>query len=228
MNCIIVDDDELSIKSIKHCIDKVDFINIVGTASCGAEALNLLEKNKEIDLVFLDIEMPDMSGLDIIKNYKLPQVIFVTGNKEYAAETYDYDVTDFIIKPIDFNRFLKAVQRAKDIKESVKVSRVNSDDLYLKKDSRLIRLDAKNIIYIEAMADYVNIFTSKERFTILSTMKSIENKLSNDDFARIHRSYIIRLDKIIEIEDESVSIEGKVLPISRLYKSAFFNKLNLI
>ncbi len=227
MNCIIVDDDEIAVKSIKHCIEKVDFITLVGIASCGADALSLLEKNKDIDLVFLDIEMPDMSGIDLVKNFKLPQVIFITGSKEYAAESYDFNVTDFLLKPVDFPRFLKAVQRANDIKESIKVSKSNSDELYLKKDARLIRVNAKDILYVEAMGDYVCVYTAKERFTILSTMKSVENRLPKADFARIHNSFIIRLDKIVEIEDETISMGEKTLPISRTYKNAFFQKLNL-
>lgn len=227
MNCIIVDDDELAVKSIKHCVEKVGFINLLGIASNGADALHLLEQTKDIDVVFLDIEMPDMNGFEIVKNFKMPQVIFVTGNKEYAAEAYDYDVTDFLLKPIDFNRFLKAVQRAKDIKESIQLSKRNSDELYLKKDSRLIRVNAKDILYIEANGDYVNIYTPKERFTILATMKSIGSRLQKIDFVRIHNSYIIRLDKIVEIEDETISLGEKLLPLGRTYKSAFFQKLNL-
>lgn len=227
MKCIIVDDDELAIKLIQQCIDRVDFITLIGTAPSATDALNLLEKNKDIDLVFLDIDMPGMTGFDLVKNFKIPQVIFITGNKEYATEAYDYNVTDFILKPVDFTRFLKAAQRAKDVKESIKVSHRNNDDLFLKKNSRLIRVDAKNIIYVEAQGDYVNIYTQKERFTILSTMKSVENRLSKNDFARIHNSYIIRLDKIVEIEDETISLGEKSLPLSRSFKNSFFQKLNL-
>ncbi|MES2592467.1 MAG: LytTR family DNA-binding domain-containing protein [Bacteroidota bacterium] len=228
LNCIIVDDDELALKLVENCIERIDFLTLVGTATSGTEAVNLLEKHKNIDVAFLDIEMPGMSGLDFVKNYKTPQVIFITGNKEYAAETYDYNVTDFILKPVDFNRFLKAAQKAKEIKESISISQRNTDDLYIKKNSRLIRISAKDILYIEAMADYVNIYTTKEKFTILSTMKAIENKLQIYDFTRIHNSYIIRLDKIVEIEDEIIIIEGKSLPLSRKYKSTFFQKLNLL
>ncbi|MDO9184877.1 MAG: LytTR family DNA-binding domain-containing protein [Bacteroidia bacterium] len=227
MNCIIVDDDELAIKLVKQCIERVDFITLIGTASSGTEALNLLEKNKDIDLVLLDIDMPGMTGFDLVKNFKIPQVIFITGNKEYAAEAYDYNVTDFILKPIDFTRFLKAVQRAKEVKESIQVSKRNENEIYLKKSSRLIRVDARDIIYVEAQGDYVNIYTAKERFTILSTMKSVENRLPKIDFARIHNSYIIRLDKIVEIEDETISLGGKSFPISRSHKNSFFQKLNL-
>lgn len=227
MNCIIVDDDELAIKLVKQCIERVDFITLIGTASSGTEALNLLEKNKDIDLVLLDIDMPGMTGFDLVKNFKIPQVIFITGNKEYAAEAHDYNVTDFILKPIDFTRFLKAVQRAKEVKESIQVSKRNENEIYLKKSSRLIRVDARDIIYVEAQGDYVNIYTPKERFTILSTMKSVENRLPKIDFARIHNSYIIRLDKIVEIEDETISLGEKSLPLSRSFKNSFFQKLNL-
>lgn len=228
MNCIVVDDDELAIKLVENCIERIDFLTLIGTATSGTEAVQLLEKHKNIDVVFLDIEMPGMSGIDFVKNYKTPQVIFITGNKDYAAETYDYNVTDFIVKPVEFNRFLKASQKAKEIKESISISQRNTDDLYIKKNSRLIRISAKDVLYIEAMADYVHIYTATEKFTILSTMKAIESKLQNYDFTRIHNSYIIRLDKIVEIEDEIITIAGKSLPLSRKYKGVFFQKLNLL
>lgn len=228
MNCIIIDDDSIALKAIEHCVERSEMLNLVGIASNAEEGLKLLEKNNEIDLVFLDIEMPEMSGLDLIKNFKTPQVIIITGNKEYASEAFDYNITDFILKPIDFTRFLKAVHKAKDIKEGLKVSKRDTDDLYIKKDSRLIRVDAKDIVYIEALSDYVNIFTTKEKFTLLSTMKSIESRLPQNDFSRIHRSYIIRLDRIKEIEDETISLGEKNFPISRTYRGDFFKKLNLL
>lgn len=227
MNCIIVDDDKLAVKTVENCIERIEFLTLIGTANSGADAINLLEKNKEIDLIFLDIEMPEMSGFDFIKNFKTPQVIFITGNKDYAAETYNYDVTDFILKPVEFNRLLKAAQKAKDIYETINTNQRNSADLYIKKNSRLIRIDAKDIMYIEAMGDYVNIYTKNAKFTIQSTMKSIESRLSKVDFARIHNSFIIRLDKIVEIEDETISLGEKNFPLSRTYKNAFFQRLNI-
>ena len=227
MNCIIIDDDELAVKTVKHSIERTDFLSLIGSAMNAKEGLSLLENNKDIDLVFLDIEMPEMTGFDLMKNFKTPQVILMTGKKEYAAEAFDYDVTDFILKPIDYTRFLKAAHKAKEIKESVKLSHNNNEYVFIKKDSRLIRLNLSDILYVEALADYVTIHTTKDRYTILSTMKSIENRLAFNDFSRIHRSYIIRLDKIREIEDETVSLGEKVLPISRTYKHDFLKKLNL-
>ena len=192
------------------------------------EGIKLLDTYKNVDLAFIDIEMPDMTGFELIRNFKIPQVILVSGKKEFALEAFDYNVTDFILKPIDYPRFLKAVDKAKEIKESIKLSQRDTDDLFIKKDSKLIRVNAKDILYIEALADYVNIFTSNERFTILSTMKSIESRLPANDFCRVHRSFIIRLDKIKEIEDEIVSLEKKAIPISRTYKNDFYQKLNFL
>jgi DNA-binding LytR/AlgR family response regulator len=227
MNCIIVDDDELSVRLIESCIERIDFLTLIGTANSVTEAVNLMEKNKEIDLVFSDIEMPEMSGFDFIRNFKTPQIIFISGNKEHAAETYDYDITDFILKPIDFNKFLKAAQKAKEINESIRATQRNSSDIYIKKNSRLVRVDVKEIVYVEAMGDYVNIFTKNAKFTIQATMKSMENRLPKLDFVRIHNSFIIRMDKIVEIEDETISLGEKTFPISRTYKNAFFQRLNV-
>ena len=228
MKCIIIDDDSIALKAIEHCVERSEMLTLVGTAKNAEEGLKLLEKNTDIDLVFLDIEMPEMTGLELIKNFQTPQVIIVTGNKEYASEAFDYNITDFILKPIDYNRFLKAIHKAKDIKDGLRVSKRDTDDLYIKKDSRLIRVNAKDIIYVEALSDYVNIFTSNEKFTLLSTMKSIESRLPQNDFSRIHRSYIIRLDRIKEIEDETISLGEKTFPISRTYRGDFFKKLNLL
>jgi DNA-binding LytR/AlgR family response regulator len=171
-----------------------------------------------------------MNGMEFLKNFKTSaQIIIVSGKKEYAAEAFDFNVTDYIVKPIEYARFLKAVIKASEIKMNLQVSQTENDDIFIKKDNRLIKLNAKDIVWIEALADYVNIYCqNNERHTLLATMKLMEDKLKKTDFARIHRSYIIRLDKIKEIEENSVSLNGKILPISRGYKDNLYKKLNLI
>jgi DNA-binding LytR/AlgR family response regulator len=220
MNCLIIDDDEIARKSVEHCITKTAFLNLVASCSGISEALDII-KNKSIDLIFLDVEMPEMSGMDFLRTFKdIPQIILITGKKEYAAEGFDYDVTDFLLKPLN---------KAQQIHQSMEVKGENGEDsLFIKKESsRFVRLAFKDILYVEALADYVNIYTTEGRHTILSTMKAIETKLPTREFMRIHRSFIVRLDKIAEIEENSVSVGGKPIPVSRSNKDDLFRRLNL-
>lgn len=229
MNCIVVDDDEFSLKATVHCVERTDFLTLSGVFTNPVEAIMFIRENKDIDLIFLDIEMPEMTGLDFIRTLTdIPQIILVTGNKEYAVEAFDYDITDFLLKPVDYARFLKAALKAKEIKDGVKISQRNTEDLFIKRDSQLVRINSREIIWIEAMADYVTIHTTSAKYTILSTMKSIESRLPADDFARIHRSFIIRLDRIKVIDDTIVFVEDKSFPISRTHRENLFNKLNLL
>ena len=229
MKCILIDDDEISIKTMEMCVKRTDFLELSGSFSNAADALGFLSSNK-VDLIFLDIEMPEINGLDFLKNFKSnSQIIVVSGKKEYAADAFDFNVTDYLVKPVEYSRFLKAAIKANEINTNLEVSQTDSDDLFIKKENRLIKLSAKEIVWIEALADYVNIYcANNERHTLLATMKLMEDKLKKSDFARIHRSYIIRLDKIKEIEENSVSVNGKLLPISRGYKDNLYKKLNLI
>ena len=232
MKCIIVDDDLIALKLIKQLISKVPEIELVNEFTSAQDALDFINDKNKIDLIFLDIEMPQMSGLEFIRaqNHKA-QIVLVSGHSGYAAEAFDYNVTDFLTKPLQFERFLKAVEKVKEIQENLRTSnRVNrTGDLYLKQGSRLVHINERDILYVEALADYVTVHCdSGEKFTILSTMKSIEHKLSSEDFVRIHRSYIIRLEKIKAIEDDTVSIGPIILPISRSQKPVLFDKLHLL
>jgi DNA-binding LytR/AlgR family response regulator len=229
MNCLIIDDEEISRKTIEMCIQRTDFLNLVGSCANASEALTFIASNK-VDLIFLDIEMPEINGIDFLKNFQSSaQIIVVSGKKEYAAEAFDFNVTDYLVKPVDYARFLKATIKASDLKTNFQVPPSESDDIFIKKDNRLVKLDAKDIVWIEALADYVNVYcVNNDRHTLLATMKLMEDKLKKLDFARIHRSYIIRLDKIKEIEENSVTVNGKILPISRGYKDNLYKKLNLI
>jgi DNA-binding LytR/AlgR family response regulator len=231
LNCIIVDDDEIAILAINQLVKNHGLLNVIKTFQDPSEALQFLEERKDIDLMFLDIEMPELDGLSFMRNNIIePQIIVVSSKREYAAEAFDFNVTDFLSKPIDRARFEKAINRVKEIQLSLRKSKTqnSTEDLYIKKDNQLIHINERDILYLEAMADYIKIYCSdKQKYTILSTMKSAENKLNRDNFVRIHRSYIIRLEKIKVIEDETVSIGDVVLPISRGQKPLLFQKLNL-
>ncbi|HEU4718412.1 MAG TPA: LytTR family DNA-binding domain-containing protein [Bacteroidia bacterium] len=230
MNCLIIDDDEIARRSVQQCIDRTDFLSLAGSCASVTEAMKIIGSQK-IDLIFLDVEMPEMSGIDFLKTFReVPQIIFITGKKEYAAEAFDYDVTDFLLKPIDYPRFLKAALKAKNMQEETQAGKDGEESaVYIKKEgNRLVRLPAAEILYVEALADYVNIFTKDGRHTVLSTMKSIESKLPQKEFLRIHRSFIVRLDKVSEIEENAVVVNGKVIPVSRSHKDDLFRRLKFL
>ncbi len=229
MNCVIVDDDELSRSILEDLIRDTDGYSLVASCETGVEAFKVLQE-EPVDLLFLDIEMPKMDGMELIKNLNpLPQVVFITSHPEYAAESYEYDVTDFIQKPLTHGRFLKAINKAE---QRFKVEKANisseGDSIFIKADSRLVRINLKDILYIEALGNYMKIYTNDGRYTILSTMKEIAEKLSGNDFVRVHRSYIVRLDKIETIEDQYIKMGTKHISIGKAYKEELTSRLNLL
>ncbi len=227
MNCIIVDDEELSRLAIKKCVEQTQFLKLVGVCNDAMEATEVLQ-NEKVDLVFLDIEMPNMSGIDLVKNFEVPQIIFITSKSEFASEAFELDVTDYIVKPVELPRFLKAANKAKEIYDSKGIAEVHTDHVFIKQDSRYIKIKLEEIFYIEALADYVNIYLENKRHTILSTMKAIEAKLPDDQFVRVHRSYIVRIDRIKEIEDNTIVMGEKLIPVSRSYKENLMNHLKML
>lgn len=227
LKSIIIDDDELSRKALNQAISRCDNIECIKEYSSAKEALYDVEK-LDCDLIFLDIEMPEMNGLEFIeKAQNIPQIIIISAKTDYAAEAFNYDVTDYIVKPFDYERFLKSINKALSINEEVLNNNANECHMFFKKNSTLVRVNFEDIYYIEAYADYVAIYSKDQKFVVLSTMKAIEQRFSSKDFMRIHRSYIIRLDKIETIEDNSVCINGKAIPISRSYKPEFIKSMNI-
>lgn len=204
--------------------------NLSLTASCGTatEAAGILLKDN-IDIVFLDVEMPGMDGLSLLKTMQpvKPAVILITSKKEYAAEAFDYEVTDFLLKPFTDERFLKSVMRASTHSAS-ELSGSEKDHLFVKTNSVLEKIELSDILYVEAMADYVQIQSEKKRYVVHSTMKNIENALPNNRFFRAHNSYIIHLNKINRIEDNSVIIGDKVIPVSRAKIKTLLQQINLL
>jgi DNA-binding LytR/AlgR family response regulator len=226
MDCIIVEDNELAILSIKKCIERNGNIQIKKIFSSAEEASAYLI-NDVCDVLFLDVEMGNMSGIDLLKQLiNAPNIIIISAKPDYAAEAFNFDVADYIVKPLTYERFEKAIQKVKTIQENLQTS--SKDFFYLKQQQKMVQLFFKDVIYIEALADYVNIHTATTRYTILSTMKAVENQFPKKDFMRVHRSFIVRLDKIREIEENTITVEGKLIPISRSNKEEFQKKINLI
>ncbi|MGB0391264.1 MAG: LytR/AlgR family response regulator transcription factor [Salibacteraceae bacterium] len=227
MNCVVVDDESLSRKVLEKCIADTNFLNLVGSYSSALSLKNDIG-TKKIDLIFLDIQMPEMSGLEFIKTIEnIPQVIFVTSRTNHAIEAFENDVTDYIVKPISYDRFLKASEKA--LKTSELFKETDEDNIiYVKSDSRLIKVDLSSITFIEALGDYNRIHTKQGKYTVLSTMKAMSVKLGTEDFIRVHKSYIVRLDKILKIEKNVIHLEGIKIPVSRTYKESLKSTLKIL
>ena len=231
MKCIIIDDDQISINALQHCISKAPFLDLIGSFNNSKEALEFTTKELP-DLIFLDIEMPEISGLDFLRilTYK-PQVIFVTSNKDYALDAFDFNIDDFLLKPLVLSRFLNAVNKVKDrwnIKKNKVLLHPEDHSIFVKSEAKLIKINTENILMIEALADYVSIYTDTKTFTIHGTMKGFESKLPPDEFIRIHRSYIVRFNAITEIENNHIRLGKKLLPIGKNYKDNLLKRINLI
>lgn len=228
VNCIIVDDDAMTRKILENLVDETEGLNLVATCSSAIEASNLLAKEK-IDLILLDVEMPQMSGLELLESLdEKPDVIMITSKEKYAVSAFNMEVTDYILKPVSYPRFLKAVRKV--MKPNGRPETVTSSPgkLFVKVDNSLIGLDLEQIIMVEAMADYVRIYTEGKRYTVYSSMKGVMTKLPDDQFMRVHRSYIVNLDKIESIEDNTVSIGGNLIPVGVTYQKHLMTRLNTL
>ena len=228
MKCIIVDDEKMARLAIrKHC-EKVNYLEVIGEFANAMDALEILDK-ESVDLMFLDIHLPEISGIDLVKSYShLPMIIFSTHHKDFALEAFEYDVVDYLLKPISFPRFLKAVQKAKNQYEATPSPGLASQEIFIKVDNRLVKLSLSDILWVEAKGDYVLFKTDTKGHIVHSTLKNILTKLPEEQFAKVHRSYIVNLGKIVDIEDSTLVIKDKVIPISRANKENLMGKLNMI
>ncbi|MBN2743035.1 MAG: response regulator transcription factor [Marinilabiliaceae bacterium] len=236
MNCIIVDDDKFSTKIIEDFVTKTDGLTLMGkynNAVSAIHALNHSDSENPIHLIFLDIEMPEMTGIDFLKSLNvLPQVIIYSSQEKYALEMYEYDVTDYLLKPVLYPRFIKAVNKARERFDKKENLAKKSTEIFIKNNSSLVRVKYDDILWIEALENYVVVNTFKDKFTIHFTMKSITDKMPMDKFVRIHRSFIVNMSKIKVIEDNSVIINSetgpKLIPIGKSYKDKLMDDLNLM
>jgi DNA-binding LytR/AlgR family response regulator len=228
IQCIAIDDEPLALKQISAYIQKTPFLELVAECQSAFDALSVLNK-KDVQLMFIDINMPDLNGMEFVKSLaEKPCIVFTTAYSEYAVEGFKVDAVDYLLKPISYSNFLKAANKVKnqiDLKMSSQQSniRATADHLFVKSEHKQIRIELTDIKYIESMHEYVKIhlINAKPVMTLLS-MKSVEEQLPSDKFMRVHRSYIVNLTKISVIERERIIFDGKVyIPVSDKYKSAF-------
>lgn len=230
MNVIIVDDDPISRELLKICVERTDDLKLVGSYTGIREAMAVLKGGKNIDLILLDIEMPEINGVDFLNTFKeTPRVIVISSKKDYAVEAYDNNVIDYIVKPVNYDRFLKAVKKLQGYTGHSASYDGGSDFIFVRHKGRLQKVAMDDIEYAEANADYVNIVTSKEKYIIHSSMKNIESKFPSRKFVRAHRSFIVNIDKANTVEENTLFlVDDKSIPIGRLYKEQLLQRLNLI
>ena len=236
MNCIIIDDEATSRTIIGELCSSYKNLNVVEVFSNAIEAIKYLNQNKT-DLIFLDIHMPDFNGFDFIRTLKDPPfIILTTADAEFAIQAFEYDcIVDYIVKPIKPERFKKSIQKVEGkLNEEVTAATTNKekqqtgDDFYVNINKRLIKIDIQSIYLVEAKGDYIYLKTDNKNYTVHSTLKKIEEKLPDHMFLKIHRSYIININKIIDIEDNSVLIEKDIVPVSRSNRPELMKRLNLL
>ena len=234
MNCLAVDDQPLALDVIEDFVAKVPYLKLVGKCTSAMEASKFLKEEK-IDLLFLDINMPMVTGLEFVKSLiKRPMVIFTTAYPNYALEGFELKAVDYLVKPIRFERFLAAVNHAYELfllKNNVsKNEETATDYLLIKVEYSTVKINFKDILFIKGVKDYVQIFTVQGKYLTVSTMKNIESKLPENDFLRVHKSYIISLPKIEKIERFRIWINENSIPVGDTYKKQFMevvDKLSL-
>lgn len=228
ISCIVADDDLMSLKIIENFIEKTDGLECLAYCKNAIEAANALSK-KSVDLLFLDVEMPEMSGLELIKSLaEKPKVILISSKEKYAVPAFDLDVTDYILKPIDYPRFLKAFLKVQESLKPEQQDAVVGGKLFVKTDSVLLGIEIDKITMIEAMADYVRIYVGDKRHTVYSSMKGLVSKLPESKFMRVHRSYIVNIAQIDSLEDNTLVVAGNLVPVGVTYQKALMAKLTLL
>ena len=241
LKCIAVDDEPLALDIIADYVSKIPFLELVMRTENPIEAMQLVQEGN-IDIVFLDIQMPELTGIQFLKiagnkaNY-----ILTTAYSQYALESYDLNVSDYLLKPIAFDRFYKAVEKvrnqnqkqalapsapAAEVVVAPPTNTAKQDFIFVKTEHKIQKIQLDNILYIEGLKDYISIFTKTERVITLQNMKKMEETLPKGSFIRVHKSYIIAVDKIESIERSRIAIAGKTIPVGDTYREAFFRLID--
>lgn len=231
MICLIVDDNKIARATMRQLAGQIKDLDVAGDFASAMEAYNFLQDHK-IDLLLLDIEMPGMTGLELTKNIARPYpfIIFTTSKKEYAVEAFELNVVDYVVKPVTPSRFLQAIEKVREIRDTrTEVVKMEPDEFIFIRDSNIIRrLKMDDILYAEAMGDYVKLHLPQKFFAIHTTLKAVEERLPVSKFIRVHRSYIAALGKIDGIQDGALIINGKSVPVADAYRTTLNKRLNIL
>jgi DNA-binding LytR/AlgR family response regulator len=231
LRCIIVEDDTMSMSLLQNYCKKTEGFELVGSFPNAEEALEFLQQN-QVELIFLDVEMPGINGFQLLDQLTYtPYVILTSSKTEYAFTAFEYSVTDFLRKPIGYKRFQemsdKVIKQYELSNNTTQTEMVAEDDIFIKSDGKLVRLSLYDILYIECLGDYLKYITGNKNYVTYATIKSVEERMNKQLFMKVHRSYIVNIKKIQDIQDNSILINGKVIPISRSHKSDLMQRLKL-
>lgn len=225
--CVILDDEPLAVDLVRSYVEKTEGLSLAFAGTNAFEAIQFIQKNK-VDIVFLDMQMPELTGLQVLKiigsDY---DIIFTTAYKDYALEGYEYNITDYLLKPITYERFIKAIEKTGSAAPGNVVVEINTanDFIFIKTDSKMVKVNFEEILFIEGLKDYLSIHTVTDKLITLMTMKSLEQALPPRQFIRVHKSYIISLSKIESIERNRIFIGQDVIPVGETYREAFLKRI---
>lgn len=232
INCIAIDDEPLALDIIKDYCSKVVFLNLIKTFDNAIESIEFIKSNK-VDLIFLDIQMEELTGIQLLNALKhRPLVIFTTAYEHYAIQGFELDVIDYMLKPISFERFIKGVNKvcekmqldsSQNKNESLKTSQPEAQFFFVKTETRMEKIENQDVLYVEGMGDYWRIVTKNRRIMTLMNAKKLEEVLHEPQFCRVHKSFFVALDKIESIERNRIKISDKYIPVSETYHKIFFD-----
>ena len=223
--CIIIEDEPLALDKTKDFVNKVPFLSLSATFDNALNGLTYLNKNK-VDVLFLDINMDELSGIELLESSKIgSQVIITTAYQEYALKGYELQITDYLLKPFTLNRFLQAVNKAQD-NLAHRISDVQPDVIFVKTENRLEKIMLNEIVYIEGMRDYLRIHTVNKKIMTLQNFSEMEKLIPSNIVCRVHKSYMVALNKIDSIERNRIKIADQLIPITETYKDDFFHLIN--
>ena len=227
LTCVALDDEPLALQIIAQYCGSIDFINLQKVFTNPDEAKIYIEQN-QVDVLFLDIQMPDINGIQFYKSLsKKPVVIFTTAFKDYAAEGFNIDAVDYLLKPYSNERFLKAIQKTKEYIEFLSAQDLQYNSIFVKCNNEMVKINLKNIEYIEALDDYIKIYIKPYPVLTLMTLKGVMEKLPAQLFARVHRSYIVPLNRIEKFSRNKIQIAGKEIPIGSSYADVYQKLLEI-
>lgn len=229
MTALIIDDNEIARTTLKQLASGVNGLTVAGECGSAVEAYNFL-KEHAVDLLLLDIEMPGMSGLELTRHLggKGPRIIFTTSRREHALEAFDLNVADYLVKPISPARFLQAVDKARDLLPSGGQIEFGDEFIFIRDSNVVKRISLDEIVFAEAMGDYVKIHVPQRFYAIHTTLKAVEQRLPAARFLRVHRSYLVAVDKIDTIQDGVLIVQGKPVPVADAYRAALNKRMNIL
>ncbi|MBC6988536.1 MULTISPECIES: LytR/AlgR family response regulator transcription factor [Hymenobacter] len=234
LSCVIIDDNEINRLTLEHFVEMTETLELVASLADGVQGINYLRQNPPVDLLLLDIEMPHLNGLELVRILPepLPDIVLVTSHSDFAVTAYELNVTDYLVKPVDYARFNQAISRVSTRRAALQAENATNgwasagdNRLFVKVNNKLVRIDFDEVLYIEALSTYSILVTPTQKHIVYSTLKAIEDKIPFAHFTRVHRSYMVNTQRIDSIQDNTLQLGAHEVPIGKSYQENFLRKL---